>query len=252
LSPSDILYEKDNFINKAADLITPSPINIQFQPLSRDGKYIYIIQVEKSTYSPHQFRNTYYMRIDGQTRPAPHHFIEALFKKITFPKLEGYIKIDSINVEGGEYLLKIAFFIFNQSKIQHEDDLYYKVLISNGVFTTIESNINENRKYAHNGHEMLVTTAKSTLYYAEPFKYSTIISFKYSDLSESNFKSKIIFIFGGKKSPLLRSIYTISLKDINKKDLNSLFLEIDENKYFHEAAVNGKTDADNIKGIIGR
>jgi len=73
LSPSDNLIEKDSFINKITDSITPAPNKIKFIRLTHELNYLYLFEVEESEYSPHQFRNIYYMRIDGQTRPAPHH-----------------------------------------------------------------------------------------------------------------------------------------------------------------------------------
>lgn len=72
---------KDQVINKITDSIIPTPKDIRIKILSKDSKSILIIEVDQSQYAPHQLNNTYLMRIDGQTKPAPHHYIEALFKK---------------------------------------------------------------------------------------------------------------------------------------------------------------------------
>jgi predicted HTH transcriptional regulator len=120
LSPLNKLIEKDYFINRLTDLITPAPNGITFTRLENARQYVYILNIEPSEYSPHQFRNTYYMRIDGQTKPAPHHYIEALFKKITYPHLKGFIKIEEIKNDGRQFFLRVSFIIFNMSKLQNE------------------------------------------------------------------------------------------------------------------------------------
>ena len=53
------------------------------------------------------------MRMDGQSRPAPHHYVEALFKQIKYPNLEGYIKFDELTLDDGTYYLNISFIVFN-------------------------------------------------------------------------------------------------------------------------------------------
>ena len=84
LSPLDISLTKDSFINKVTDQITPSPRGIKFYKYSNNGKHVYLIEVEKSNFSPHQFEHNYFMRIDGQTKIAPHHYVEALFFRAGF------------------------------------------------------------------------------------------------------------------------------------------------------------------------
>ena len=63
LSPVPRLIEKDYFISRITDSITPAPNNVSFYSLQDNGNYIYLIDVNQSDYSPHQFRNIYYMRI---------------------------------------------------------------------------------------------------------------------------------------------------------------------------------------------
>ena len=42
----------------------------------------------KSDYAPHQFNGKYYMRIDGHTITTPHHYVEALMRKLPIQDLK--------------------------------------------------------------------------------------------------------------------------------------------------------------------
>jgi predicted HTH transcriptional regulator len=86
LSFFNVVLEKDFIISKISDSIIPLPNNVRINILSEGSNSIVVLEIGISEYSPHQNANAYYMRIDGQTKPAPHHYIEALFKKITYPK----------------------------------------------------------------------------------------------------------------------------------------------------------------------
>jgi len=253
LSPADKLVEKDSFISRVTDLITPSPKGIKFQPLEKAGQYIYIIEVEQSFYSPHQFRNVYYMRIDGQTKPAPHHFIEALFRKVTFPKLEGYIIIDSIKTDGQRYIMQISNMIFNKSKLQNEDDIYYRVIVTDGKFAQYGVYTGTDKIYTLEGHELRNYNAKATLYYDEPLTNSEYVFINPFDLTKNNNECEIFFYFGGKKSPLMISQYKLRIVDIYTKDTNTLFTSIEENIYAYENSDKIEmTNAEKMKMILGR
>jgi predicted HTH transcriptional regulator len=73
LSPVTKLIEKDAFINRITDSIAPAPSGVNFYTLLDNGNYVYIVEVPQSEYSPHQFKNIYYMRID--VKQGPHHTI---------------------------------------------------------------------------------------------------------------------------------------------------------------------------------
>jgi len=256
LSPCDKHFEKDSFISKITDLITPSPHGIKFNPLEKNGKYVYIIEVEKSFYSPHQFRNVYYMRIDGQTKPAPHHFIEALFKKVTFPKLEGYLKFESYrnNQDKANFMvLKITSFIFNKSKLQNEHEIYFRLITSVGRFSDYDSMPSVHFSYELDGHELRMENAKSTLYYNEPYTISETIDINLFELADANYIVEFMLYFGGKKSPLMSSTYKMKLDNIDRNDLNTGLISIDENSYVYNTSDDlGISEVDRIKRIIGR
>lgn len=253
LSPCDKLIEKDSFVSRLTDLITPSPKGILFQRLESDSKYIYIIEVERSFYAPHQFRNIYYMRIDGQTKPAPHHYIEALFRKVSFPKLEGYIKIDSYKEYGNRNILTLSYLIFNKSKLQNEHDIYYRLVVLTGRFNDYQSLRTGDKIYDLDGHELRVLNAKSTLYYNEPILDTATIVIESNELLKTNYECEIMFYFGGRQSPLMISEYKLLLNNLDDKNTNSYFIEINENKYSYEYSDSlSVSEKDTMKEILGR
>ena len=252
LSPVSKFIEKDSFINRITDSITPSPRGIEFVSLQNDNNFVYVIEVEKSNYSPHQFKNNYFMRLDGQTVYAPHHYIEALFKKINYPRLEGYVTIETVsrNTALSKFSLTINLFVFNLSLLQNEHALICKVLISDGLF--------ENSKYGlqtkiYKGQkQLLLDPAKSILFYGEPYQHTETIEFPFDSLSDLNFN--LSFFFGGKKAPMMVSEYTISLESIPlSNNYNIMFKHRNENQYLFEKADEiALNEKGKIDKIIGR
>ncbi|WP_159025487.1 ATP-binding protein, partial [Aquimarina sp. Aq78] len=56
LSLVNQLIEKDTLISKISDSITPLPVNINVQIIENGRNYLYVFEVQKSNYSPHQFK----------------------------------------------------------------------------------------------------------------------------------------------------------------------------------------------------
>lgn len=249
LSPADKLIEKDSFIGRITDLITPAPRGINFQSVEKSGKYVYIIEVEQSFYSPHQFRNIYYMRIDGQTRPAPHHYIEALFRKVTFPKLEGYVKIEDSGIVGSELYITFSSMIFNMSKLQNEENLYYRIFVFPGRFQYHSNDQRTDRHYSSQG-DMLVDKGFKTLYYNQPVNNTETVFITTAEIQKHK-EVRILLYFGGKKSPLMVSEYRISDREILAKSKDIIIVE--ENAYMYERSDKLDTsEAERMKFILGR
>ena len=87
LTPMNEAKDKDDFVRSVNSSITPFPVGIKLNKITGHNGYILVFEIERSRYSPHQFDNTYFARIDGQTIKAPHYLIESLFRKITYPNL---------------------------------------------------------------------------------------------------------------------------------------------------------------------
>lgn len=123
LNPLDFIEEKDTLVNKISDGITPLPngVRVNIIPSSDKTKSVCLIEIDKSISSPHQTGNIYYMRLDGQSRPAPHHYVEALLKEVTYPNLAGFVKFAPIrDTQHHGSIIDIEVSIWNMSPLQNE------------------------------------------------------------------------------------------------------------------------------------
>ncbi len=235
-----IFYEKDSFISKCITRITPAPINLHFKRIEVSDGYLYLIEVNKSPYAPHQFDNTYYMRLDGQTIPAPHHYIEALFKRITFPVLHGVLTIKAITFNANtymkvrtipypHYLIEFLFKISNKSKLQNEHEIYYQLYTNAGHFQSCTLN-NETSFF----ESPLITNASAchTLFFNKALVGgATIVISEEELMGLVDEPFSIVLHFGGKRSPLLMSLYEVNVKATNSADW---VMRKEENIYMHD------------------
>jgi len=256
LSPVSERKEKDWLINKVSDSITPLPVNITVQSLEKEGAFIYVFEIQKSQYSPHQFKNTYFARLDGQTKPAPHYLVEALFKKITFPRLEGFIKPEKISHDGNNYYLDITIFIFNFTELQNEENVAFRLMCPQGIFAKSQ-NPDLQQMYTYEGHQLVHKNLIDVLHFGGPNMHTERIIFGAHDLlyTHEN-KVDLLLSFGGKYSPLKSSDYKLDLAKIDwniPDEPNYLFTEIEENILSSEKqkALN-KTREDTLKLVLKR
>lgn len=80
---------KEWIMQKISSNISPVPQGIKLAEfLKPEGNY-FLIEVPKSNYPPHQCvsEGKYYIRLDDESRPAPHGIVEALFYKRQKPNL---------------------------------------------------------------------------------------------------------------------------------------------------------------------
>jgi len=225
--------EKDFLISKISDTIIPLPANIRVLILNVDANNICIIEIDPSEYSPHQISNTYYMRIDGQTKPAPHHYIEALFKKIKFPNLEAYLKINKAEIfhqasGRSEYHVSFTVFFFNWTPLQNEEQLSFRILVTDGIFNN--SRVPTLGRYTLEGHEFYQENIKKVFHYGEPVYESDVIAFDPHKVERNQNKAKIIVSFGGRFSPRKNSEYTLDFTKINAANPNDMICEKKENR----------------------
>lgn len=250
LSPVNELVEKDSLISKISDSITPLPIGISVQVLNNDNKYVYIFEIQKSEYKPHQFKNTYYARLDGQTKPAPHYLIEALFKQIKYPNIEGYIKPTKISTDGSKFFLDIEIFLFNFTELQNEENAFFRLMCKEGIFTRSLTPGNE-EMFGYNGHMLIFKNFIDILHFGAGNLHSERLQF-----SPYTREVELDLMFGGKKSPMKRSNYklNLSLIDLNKPDNpNYLITEMNENKTSAEIQSElGYSKERTIKEFLGR
>lgn len=211
LSLVDQFIEKDSLISKISDSITPLPVDVNVQTIENGGNYLYIFEVQKSNYSPHQFKNIYYARLDGQTKPAPHYLIDALFKKVSYPNIEGFINLDRFgNAGNGNVFLEISIIIINFSELQNEQDISYRLICGQAIFAG-----SLNQRTAHNysmeGHQFTNVGNIDILHFGAPEMTTQRLIFNLNKLAdEYNYEMDLVLFFGGKKSPLKFSEYKLN------------------------------------------
>ena len=231
LSPLTVLKDKDSLISKISDSITPLPVNISLEVVEEQGSFLYIFEVQKSNYSPHQYKNIYWARLDGQTKPAPHYLTEALFKKISYPNIEGYINLDKYGVlQSGLRFLDITIIMFNFSELENEYDLTYRLMCGQAIFAGSQDP-NLSKYYTMDGHMYIHKDLTQILHYGAPDRNSQRLIFDFEDLEDNhNLKMDLILSFGGKKSPLKFSTYKLDFSGkITAIHPVGLFEEIQEN-----------------------
>jgi hypothetical protein len=243
LSPVKIYKDKDWLISKISDSITPLPIGIKVQIMQKGEDLLYIFEIQPSAYKPHQFKNTYWVRLDGQTKPAPHYLIESLFKQIKYPNIEGYLKLNKVLLERQEYVLGGSIMIFNFSKFQNEHNVGFTLTCVPGTILG---------RPAHIVKENFV----SILHFGTPLVFSFNLVLDPYELIESNYKVEIVLTFGGKQSPVKASYYSLDLTNIQSSvngDLNYLIKEISENELLSERQERkGNSKEKTLKMLLGR
>jgi hypothetical protein len=250
LTPYLAVLEKDYLVNIVSDAILPLPAGIRINPIVKEGKTIVIIEVDSSDYSPHQTDNIFYMRMDGQSRPAPHHYIEALFKKIKYPNIEILLKLENATEETIEdkdyWVIAVRIGVYNWSPLQNEEDLYYRIG-TNGIFEEYLFD-DETEDYRNDGHEYKFENIKRVLYYGEPVTKRFRILFE-PRMTRSR-QSQIFIFFGGRYSPMKQSKFTIDFSKF-PSDLKNLFVPKFENqltKDIHDSL--GRTKEEIIKSFV--
>lgn len=186
LSPINKIINKDSFISKILNKIVPTPLDIKCRVIEvSENRCIIILEITQSKNKPHQFESIYYMRADGQTIIAPHHYIEALFKQIKYPELSAHVEMryfESKIIDNNFLECKINLFIENKSKFINETNLLVSLVIDN----TYQEFKDESFPICHYGKEIVIIP-EIRLPIKSIGKYCTAI---------------LQVLFGGEKSPL--------------------------------------------------
>lgn len=249
LSPVNTYKEKDWIINKVCDSISPLPIGIKVRNLKQDSDNLYLFEVQKSNYRPHQYKHIYWVRLDGQTKPAPHFLVEALFKQIKFPNIEGYLKPLKIYQNVNNIILDLQVIIFNWSELQNEEKVFFRLLCPQGIIL----NRYEGAKNVsiQDNHYLSFDDFAELLHFGAPQYQDVTIIF-----TPSTRIVDILLTFGGRYSPFKVSDYTLDLSkmDLSNQDLpNYLFTNINENVISSEKQkLLGANKKDTLKKLLLR
>ncbi|BDS10116.1 AlbA family DNA-binding domain-containing protein [Aureispira anguillae] len=263
LDPVDKLISKDSFISKITNRIIPLAAQIRMHTIDAgNNKYVYVFEVEESFTKPHQFNSIYYMRLDGQTNKAPHHYVEALFKQKKYPNLGGYIDFHSITLSSPSgfsssrhsAILNINVAIFNHSSLLNEENVNVSLFINNGKFSeSIRApHLYQNKgiDYQYNGSLANRNNITDILYFNRPAFFSEKILLYTEPLMIQNFKMELILSFGGKKSPLKESKYYIDLRNFTPDNIKDIIDNKSENILVHESSKELGSERDKVNSFF--
>ncbi len=247
-------YEKDSFISKIANRIIPSPRGILFNRLEDQGKYWYLLEVPTSEYAPHQFENIYHTRMDGQTAAAPHHYIEALFKKVKFPKLEAYLKIEGYRQESSTIKhsrLSCSIIFRNLSRFQNDLNVHFRAITSQGLILDVNIPFNQMNGSIETGSDYIRRQIADVIYYGNYIHHSFDIILNRDHLHQFGYEFNLLLIFGARYSPMKLCNYTVKVGPLFPQNKWEAIVKKEENIYFHENEQSrGLTDQDVLDGIL--
>lgn len=256
LTPLSKLYKKDDFMAKIANLIIPSPQGIVMLTVPIDNGYVYLFDIPRSDYSPHQFLDKYYMRLDGQTKAAPHHYIEAQFKKITFPNLEAYLKLEQygfVNDSISELSCSIIF--RNQSPFQNDYELHYRLFTSHGtpeVYYKNASLVAQEYDLSRPGDYTKPNVA-NTIYYGNWIDDRFKIVFSRDALYKHQYHVDVRLQFGARHSPMKLNLYKLHIGEKMKDNIQDHIIEMAENRFFNIYEEDmGTPDQERLRKTLGR
>jgi hypothetical protein len=225
LTPFETEFDRDRLINALTASITPMPSGIRVQKLTNeDNTSVFVIEVEKSLGRPHQFKDRYYIRLDGQTRIAPHYLISAMMKSVDFPDLKGYVRLKRIEHNNAYFLLHFRSLLVNSSYLVNDTNVFETLYSGNGNLYIDGIN------YGNQHRSDFPIISNGT-----PFMNNFIVMLTKEEIHE---EIDIVFQFGGEKSPAKASNYKYQFLDNiplgNVNDENIFILEKNENKFAFE------------------
>jgi hypothetical protein len=245
LAPITQLIVKDQCISKCSDSISPLPVGIRLNVISKDNNCLCVFEIDESDYAPHQMDNVYYMRIDGQTKPAPHHYVEALFKKIKNPLLEGYLKFNEAELVSGILKIHLTVLLFNWTPMQNVEEISYRLSSDNGIFS--EKYIPD--YHINNMREFRAENFKNVLHFGEPAVGIHTIAVNLSKFRDIT----IVLSFGGRNTSAKSSKYKFSLGNMSLSNIESNLIERKENLSYKELQDSmGVTRESTLKGLLNR
>jgi hypothetical protein len=135
--------------------------------------------------------------------------------------------------------MHILIEIRNQSKLQNEFNLYYKLNISEGLLLDkqIDSKkytIKKIRRDLYERKEVVSANFKETVYYNEAVVIRETIFFVPNLFTKNVSECKIELYFGGKSSPLMVSEYILKLLTPQLDQVKMEIVDKNENQYVYE------------------
>lgn len=210
------IFETDDLVRRIAGKINELPRGLQVKHLTDGTGNIYVFQIEVSEYRPHQTDDRYYMRINGESRPAPHHYIEALMKRVRYPDLRGRLNFRTISYSNakdgfnvGWVRVDLSVIIENYSPFQNEESPRFIIYCDHG--TPIKAHDKWPPPDIEPIYPAIINTSLEIVHYGEKFQRYYALGFDYDNLRSEGSQINVILKFGGRYSPLKLSHYEVDL-----------------------------------------
>ncbi len=239
--------ESDQLTDRLTSRITPLPPVIRHRQLSKDGTRIYLFEVPKSPFGPHQIGGTYFFRLYGKTEKAPHHIVQALMRQVTFPDVRAYFRVTRITQELETNTIHFKIACWNHSMRQNERDVSLQVIVGGGRFIHNEF---DKRKlsYGHGMQQITMTGVTDTLYFGvmhEEYFQVQVPLRKQQDGDEAYFQIAV----GGRYAPLRISHYFVHVV-AGQSDYGPLTVKTLDNRLMSDTNYSSDFE-DNIKEFEG-
>lgn len=247
LVPVSERREKDQIINRISSSISYMPAGITIERLEMDGGFIYIIEVQESESKPHQLNGQYFLRLDGQSKPAPHYLVQSMFNRFTYPKIEGYIDFTRIIKTNNGYNLIFDILVINTSPVQTVKNLQIYIKSAYGLIAKY-TNFTETQIKSRYGNLVELPTMPS-LHYGMPTRDTYLLKMSYEEIIKLQNTNNITLIFGSDNSPAKNSFYRFNIhedRDFNFKSSIDYYLE---NKSFKELQEENGTNNEKFLSI---
>ncbi|TNJ41676.1 ATP-binding protein [Tamlana fucoidanivorans] len=243
LTPFETNLDRDRIINKISNLIIPLIVGVRVQKLDApNGNSIFIIEVEKSKHKPHQYKDKYYIRLDGQTKIAPHYLIEAMMKSIDFPVIRGHIRLKNIELVGGNVVLSFVKVLFNTSEFNNDINFFYRIVAIPGIIR-----IGQNTFPGDYTNESL-----KIMSHGRPSRSTFQLIIPSAELIARGQEVDVVLNFGGEKSPSKVSRYKYLLNNIVEGDVpnNELPYLVEKNENELPSDVTNNSIDENINNLL--
>ena len=221
-------YGDDQLSDKVFDSLSPSPQDVKIRKLISGKKPLYVFEVTRSPYAPHQVKEkgAYWFRFNATSRPAPHHFVEALMRKVSYPDIAPYLRRATLQHIEKKVLVNLEILIVNHSTLQNEVDISLFATTTMGKFSGMGSFQGSNTDYMNGESEIRKRGIADILHYGVIKWERLSIELPTSSIGQ---ELRLILTVAGRSSPVKASSYFIPV------DLQSEFRIEQENYDFHSS-----------------
>jgi hypothetical protein len=218
LTPINSSPDKEDLLRRIVGKIKELPTSIKVERLTdpNGNGSIYVFQINVSEYRPHQTADIYYMRIGGEKRAAPHHYIEAMMKRIKYPRLIGRLDFETFRfIKQGQQTsqwwirVDLCVTIENESPFLNEESPRIMLYCEHGTPLKYKEQWPKPEVTALS--RPFLNTTLEVIHYGEKFQRWYSLRFDYDNLKSEGFHSDVALKFGGRFSPLKLAHYTLDL-----------------------------------------